>query len=307
MARTPFRVSSGHTPDAQGTAYSVTSYGAVGNGVHDDTSAINSAITAAAAAGKNLYFPTGTYLVTDWIIPASNLTLRGAGSGSIIYRAHNAGDVIIWMYNKTGVTFRDLKFASNYANSNGGTYAISSGNCTNPTIEYCYFNDIWCAWKNDVPSTTGANMNNCTFTHCGQPVHPIYVSNSTFTNLVSVNTYYYDLYMEHGCHTVTFNGWNSTRPSGVINNEAWFLCLYTEDADTSDYITFNTMHTEGCLPGVRVNPEFTHILINGFYGRSTHDFNGDAWFNLITGGSLTVENYDVDNNNPLSAGSVVFL
>src|SRR5476649_606351 len=41
--------------------FNVKNYGAVGNGVHDDTNAIDS---CSMAAGKNatIYFPTGTYL-----------------------------------------------------------------------------------------------------------------------------------------------------------------------------------------------------------------------------------------------------
>lgn len=41
---------------------SVMDYGAVGNGIANDTDAINKAFTA-ASAGKTVYFPTGTYLV----------------------------------------------------------------------------------------------------------------------------------------------------------------------------------------------------------------------------------------------------
>lgn len=50
-------------------AISVKDFGAVGNGVAVDTTAIYAAV--AAAAGKTLYFPKGTYL-TDRIIPQAN-------------------------------------------------------------------------------------------------------------------------------------------------------------------------------------------------------------------------------------------
>jgi len=46
--------------------FNVKTYGATGNGVTDDTAAINAAITAlAASGGGTLYFPTGIYLISS--------------------------------------------------------------------------------------------------------------------------------------------------------------------------------------------------------------------------------------------------
>ncbi len=53
--------------------YDVTAYGATGNGTTDDTSAIKAAIAAALGAGvrnSTLYFPAGTYLVSDTLVEA---------------------------------------------------------------------------------------------------------------------------------------------------------------------------------------------------------------------------------------------
>ena len=55
--------------DPTNDRYDVTVYGAVGDGVADDRSAINDAHTAATASGGNIVFPTGTYKIS------SNLTL----------------------------------------------------------------------------------------------------------------------------------------------------------------------------------------------------------------------------------------
>lgn len=62
--------------------FNVMNYGAIGNGVADDTAAINAAIAAFNAAGIGvLYFPSGTYLATAGLtaITASGL-VRGDGS-----------------------------------------------------------------------------------------------------------------------------------------------------------------------------------------------------------------------------------
>lgn len=61
----------------QGTTldYSVRAYGAAGDGTTDDTSAVNAAITAAAAAGGNVAFPAGTYKVTGGSVTTSRSTV----------------------------------------------------------------------------------------------------------------------------------------------------------------------------------------------------------------------------------------
>jgi len=60
--------------------YNVKTYGAVGNGVNDDTVAIQAAINAAAPAKGTVYFPEGTYKVTSTLsLSSSFMTIRGEG------------------------------------------------------------------------------------------------------------------------------------------------------------------------------------------------------------------------------------
>jgi hypothetical protein len=65
--------------------FNVTDYGATGNGTTDDTAAIQSAITAAAAGGGMVYFPAGTYLVQPLTVPAG-VVLQGV-NGQGYYNA----------------------------------------------------------------------------------------------------------------------------------------------------------------------------------------------------------------------------
>jgi hypothetical protein len=85
---------------------SVRDYGAVGDGVTDDTAAICAAEAdrSAKATGAILYFPPGTYLVRPTGDPTkkicvpilgTNCEIRGAGAGrSIIRLADGVGDYL---------------------------------------------------------------------------------------------------------------------------------------------------------------------------------------------------------------------
>jgi len=63
--------------------YNVLDYGALGNGSHDDTTAINDAIAAAQANkyGGVVFLPVGQYVVTSpLVITSSDILILGAGS-----------------------------------------------------------------------------------------------------------------------------------------------------------------------------------------------------------------------------------
>lgn len=69
-------------------ALSVTDYGAVCDGVADDTAEIQAAVDAAeTAGGGNVFFPGGTCLISAPIVISSDTTLFGEGSVSIIKAA----------------------------------------------------------------------------------------------------------------------------------------------------------------------------------------------------------------------------
>lgn len=98
--------------------YDVRVYGAVGDGVADDTAAIVAAIAAVPTptvsgevmGGGTVYFPAGTYKVTTTIALRTNVSLVGDGShGSMLVWA---GAAATHMFSATGVynmTIRDLQ------------------------------------------------------------------------------------------------------------------------------------------------------------------------------------------------------
>lgn len=66
------------------TWLNVKDFGALGNGVADDTVALTNALAAAETTKAGVYLPGGTYLVSSTLHVRGKTTLRGVGKGSII-------------------------------------------------------------------------------------------------------------------------------------------------------------------------------------------------------------------------------
>lgn len=65
--------------------FNVKAYGATGDGLTDDTSAIEAAVSAAISAGGGVvYIPPGTFMVRRPLVLGSNVELRGSGGLSIL-------------------------------------------------------------------------------------------------------------------------------------------------------------------------------------------------------------------------------
>lgn len=85
----------------------VRDFGAVGNGTADDTTALNDAI---AGANGPLILPSGTYKVTDSLIPANGVKLIGGGFTSIAGNGpvNIVGDGGFAIIDGTGITVSDF-------------------------------------------------------------------------------------------------------------------------------------------------------------------------------------------------------
>jgi hypothetical protein len=72
-----------HLPNPSRGEWNLLSFGGVGNGVTDNKTALNAAITRANASpyGGEVFIPPGVWRITSQVFPKSNVTLRGAGRG----------------------------------------------------------------------------------------------------------------------------------------------------------------------------------------------------------------------------------
>jgi hypothetical protein len=96
---------------------SIKDFGAIGDGVTNDTTAIQNAVNSAYSSGVDLYIPAGTYLITSTITLANNsLTMYGEGWSSVIKKNAGVDGIVI-----TGnyCVLRDFTVDGNSQNNSG--------------------------------------------------------------------------------------------------------------------------------------------------------------------------------------------
>jgi polygalacturonase len=123
-----------------GEIKNVMDYGAVGNGIANDTAAIQAAITAAGATGA-VFFPAGTYFCSavTWtpVVATNNLTLYSdsdaviKGTAALVFVQPAGGDVLF-----RGLTFDTWQSViSNAFDDTGTTESLEVRDCTLMNIE----------------------------------------------------------------------------------------------------------------------------------------------------------------------------
>jgi hypothetical protein len=147
-------------------------YGAAGNGVADDTTAIKAAITA-AAANDILYFPTGTYKVSSELLMTSPLSVLGDGKQTTLFTGTISSGALFHLQPPTGVDWIGQTF------SNFGSTVICANilnidtTAANSDVSYFSAADIFgsgttkdCFINNGV-STNGGNLFCASIRRCG--------------------------------------------------------------------------------------------------------------------------------------------
>lgn len=131
--------------------YDVKAYGAKGNGTADDTSAIQSALTACKnAGGGTVFFPTGTYKVTGSLICYSNQIIDMNGSTIL-----QGGEISNLMMGYAVSTMTEYNGVHDVVIQNGtfdgGSYTTNNtllgfDHAKNITIRNCSFVNAYGAW-----------------------------------------------------------------------------------------------------------------------------------------------------------------
>lgn len=148
---------------------SVKDFGAVGDGVTDDTAELQAAIDYAADNGGVLYVPPGTYLTSTRLFRASSskpFIIQGSGEkSSIIKRGSDFGMTVLELRQSHGVVINDIGIIGNNALYPNGNHGLVIYDSDAPKINRVTVSDF----KNSgilvyaPPGTRGgARINDCT-------------------------------------------------------------------------------------------------------------------------------------------------
>lgn len=149
-------------------------YGAKGDGVANDTSALQSAMNA--AAGKTLIIPAGTYKISGTLNPVSNSIIQGAGATLTVMNTTASGAWMINLQGKSNVTFRDVGFTSAaYTDNRFGIWAAATSNLTLSNLRFT--NMFWGIKTGNYSSiSTNMRVTGIVAINC---LRPMYVSDVT--------------------------------------------------------------------------------------------------------------------------------
>lgn len=119
--------------------YNVCHYGAIGDGTTNDTAAIQSAISAAAAGGGMVFFPPGLYMVHR-LTGASSVVLQGSGAGNSTIKARQPlADDFISFHTLAGFSIRDLTFDMDNVSISGNQAALGIAFSSKFEVAHCRF------------------------------------------------------------------------------------------------------------------------------------------------------------------------
>jgi hypothetical protein len=142
---------------------SVKDFGATGDGVTDDTAAIN----AAFAVGGKIYFPSGTYLCSTITLASSDTHIFGSKK-SVIKLKNSVNVDLLDLSNFDNITISDLTFDGNKANQTVDVNAvcIRGNGCSNVILQNCTVKNSALTGANIINSD-GIKIVNNLFTDCG--------------------------------------------------------------------------------------------------------------------------------------------
>jgi parallel beta-helix repeat protein len=303
---------------------SVRDYGARGDGVTDDTAAIQAAIDAA----NGVFFPSGTYLVSAQINVKANLFLRGEGGSKISLKVGVTPYVLrgnavnnftmrdleiegngavglstVYITNSTNVTVDNCKITKS------GSIAIQIVNCTFAKVENCtlssnYFYGLEfrdCDGCKAIANQCVDNGNTGVATSTGGRGINLWRSRGCYVagNRFVTNTEYgFRIYSEAADGTTSYN--NVVTGNVFLDNTRADLVLYDEGAAFS-FVAYNAISDNLALRTTNATLGASFIL-QGDYNTFVNNqikkagtFGTDCAFNFFNANYCTISSCYVEN------------
>jgi len=113
--------------------FDVKDFGAIGDGVANDTSAVQAGIAQAQSSNGKLLIPAGTFLVDELVVSGGRFSIRGSGVGRTIIKSRSGQSII-----KLGGTIDNLSL-SGITFEGHATIGTGHGVYTDPAIDW-FFN-----------------------------------------------------------------------------------------------------------------------------------------------------------------------
>lgn len=313
VATTQHAVNEGRSLDAR------VDFGCVANGVANDTVALQAAIDAAFASGKELYIPPGDYLVTGLVLTVTSgqrgqiLKMRGAGFGEPFYTPSGTNTTIIRSVTNAAVFRVDAPVTPLSA----GTLDVSGiyfiGNSTTPVVHLEAFYGIGEFHHNTIyQNGVGNGLQIDYFTTA--EVHDNYVLNRDLVTVplysarVGIGIYLKQNY-DSGLATLRKNTCRGFLTGFTIGEHGASLYCYAATLEQNEVsTTYNGIILSDSCRGATVHANYleggeqgTGIYDRGDYNKVTNNFLFFTYATHIKSDDFTYGN--VYTGNVLAAGT----
>jgi hypothetical protein len=236
-------------------------FGAVGDGITNDTLAFEALVTYCAAEGVDGFIPSGTYLIdpSSRTFSSNNpFSIFGEGNSSSILKNRNTSSSFIYWFNANNVSFESLKIDASFTGlpsepPSGGTLVfVNSNNNTLRNVDFINIYRVALLIYNDHQTTLtnvygGHVIDSCRVFGPSNLINNVGpsaflladVNNSTISNCYIKNIGLYGYEFKNDC--------NNTIISNCISEDVYYPLYYGGDGVHTELGYVKNSLIEGCI------------------------------------------------------------